>query len=100
VQRNFIAAGPNRLWVVDFTYVDTSAGHVFTAFVQDVFSRRIVGWATSAAHATELPLAALEMALWTRDRTGQDVAGVIHHSDAGSEPGFNRWSQHRCSLTG
>jgi putative transposase len=85
VGRDFTAAAPNRLWVVDFTYVDTAAGHVFTAFVQDVFSRRIVGWATSAHHVTELPLAALEMALWTRDRTGQDTTGVVHHSDAGSE---------------
>jgi putative transposase len=85
VRRDFTAPAPNRLWVVDFTYVDTAAGHVFTAFVQDVFSRRIVGWATSAAHATELPLAALEMALWTRDRAGQDLTGLVHHSDAGSE---------------
>jgi putative transposase len=85
VGRNFTAPAPNRLWVVDFTYVDTASGHVFTAFVQDVFSRRIVGWATSAAHATELPLAALEMALWTRDHAGQDVTGLVHHSDAGSE---------------
>jgi putative transposase len=73
VGRNFTAAAPNRLWVVDFTYVETAAGHVFTAFVQDVFSRRIVGWATSSHHVTELPLAALEMALWTRERTGQDT---------------------------
>jgi putative transposase len=85
VARDFTAAAPNRLWVVDFTYIDTAAGHVFTAFVQDVFSRRIVGWATSAYHATELPLAALEMALWTRDRPGQDLTGLVHHSDAGSE---------------
>jgi putative transposase len=85
VRRDFTAPAPNRLWVVDFTYVDTAAGHVFTAFVKDVFSRRIVGWATSAHHATELPLAALEMALWTRDRTGQNLTGLIHHSDAGSE---------------
>jgi putative transposase len=85
VGRDFTAPALNRLWVVDFTYVDTAAGHVFTAFVQDVFSRRIVGWATSGQHATELPLAALEMALWTRDRSGQDTTGVIHHSDAGSE---------------
>jgi putative transposase len=85
VGRAFTAPAPNRLWVVDFTYVESASGHVFTAFVQDVFSRRIVGWATSGQHATELPLAALEMALWTRDRTGQDVTGLVHHSDAGSE---------------
>jgi putative transposase len=85
VNRDFTAAAPNRLWVVDFTYIDTASGMVFTAFVQDVFSRRIVGWATSDQHATELPLAALEMALWTRGRTGQDITGLVHHSDAGSE---------------
>jgi len=44
-----------------------------------------VGWRTSAHHLTELPLDALEMALWVRPRAGQNGAGVIHHSDAGSE---------------
>jgi putative transposase len=58
---------------------------VFTAFVTDVFSRRIVGWRTAATMPTELPLDALEMALWVRGRAGQDVTGVIHHSDAGSQ---------------
>jgi hypothetical protein len=43
---------------------------------------------------TELPLDALEMALWVRRRVGQDVAGVVHHSDAGSQGGFNWSSQH------
>jgi putative transposase len=57
----------------------------FTAFVTDVFSRRIVGWRCHASMPTALPLDALEMALWTRQRTGEDVAGLIHHSDAGSQ---------------
>jgi putative transposase len=57
----------------------------FTAFVQDAFSRRIVGWRTSSTMPTELPLDAVEMALWTRLRAGQDVTGVIQHSDAGSQ---------------
>ncbi len=57
----------------------------FTAFVQDVFSRRIVGWRTASSMPTELPLDALEMALWTRQHAGHDPAGVIHHSDAGSQ---------------
>ena len=47
VQRNFSADGPNRLWVADITYVHTVAGFVYAAFVIDVFSRRIVGWALS-----------------------------------------------------
>jgi putative transposase len=57
----------------------------FTAFVTDVFSRRIVGWRTHHRMPTELPLDALEMALWVRDRAGSEVTGVIHHSDAGSQ---------------
>jgi len=78
-----------------YTYVPTWAGMAFTAFVTDVFSRRIVGWRTMDRMPTELPLDALEMALWVRDRAGQDVAGVIQHSDAGSQGGFNWSSQHR-----
>jgi putative transposase len=85
VDRDFTAARPNQLWVVDFTYVPTWSGRAFTAFVSDVFSRRIVGWRTAGSMPTELPLDALEMALWTRARAGQDVDGVIHHSDAGAQ---------------
>ena len=85
VQRNFTAPAPNRLWLVDFTYVPTWSGMAFTAFVHDAFSRRIVGWRTASAMPTELPLDALEMALWTRQRAGEEVRGVIQHSDAGSQ---------------
>ena len=85
VKRDFTAEAPNRLWVVDFTYVPTWAGMGFTAFVSDVCSRRIVGWRTASRMPTELPLDALEMALWTRARNGEDVTGVIQHSDAGSQ---------------
>jgi len=85
VGRNFTAPAPNRLWVVDFTYLSSEQGKVFAAFVLDVFSRRIVGWAVADHHLTELPLAALEMALYARARAGQDVKDVVHHSDAGSE---------------
>ena len=85
VDRNFTASRPNELWVVDFTYVPTWSGMAFTAFVSDVFSRRIVGWRTAASMPTGLPLDALEMALWTRARAGEPVDGVVHHSDAGSQ---------------
>lgn len=74
VQRNFTASGPNALWVVDFTYVTTWSGTVFRAFVTDVFSRRIVGWRTKATMPTELPLDALEMALWTRAQANELVS--------------------------
>lgn len=85
VQRNFTASRPDELWIVDFTYVPTWAGMAFTAFVKDVYSRRIVGWRTHHQMPTELPLDALEMALWVRERANHDVTGVVHHSDAGSQ---------------
>lgn len=85
VRRDFTANRPNQLWVVDFTYVSTWSGMCFTAFVTDVYSRRIVGWRTHSAMPTELPLDALEMALWVRETAGQALDGLIHHSDAGSQ---------------
>jgi putative transposase len=89
VKRHFHAAGPNKLWVVDLTYVACWEHMGFTAFVTDVFSRRIVGWRTAARMPVELPLDALEMALWIRARAGHTdpdgrLAGLVHHSDAGS----------------
>lgn len=85
VKRDFTATRPNQLWVVDFTYVWTREAMGYTAFVSDVFSRRIVGWRTADRMPTELPLDALEMALHLRARNGEGVQGVIHHSDAGSQ---------------
>ena len=61
------------------------AGTAFTAFVIDVYSRRIVGWRVAGRMPTALPLDALEMALWTRAQTNELVAGLTHHSDAGSQ---------------
>ena len=96
VQRDFTAAAPNRLWLVDFTYVPTWAGMAFTAFVSDAYSRRIVGWRTAASMPTSLPLDALEMALWTRERSGHApegrLDGLIQHSDAGSQYTSIRYS--------
>jgi len=85
VDRRFQADAPNQLWVVDFTYVSTWQQTAYTALVIDVYSRRIVGWRCAASMPTELPLDALEMALWTRTRAGEDITGVVHHSDAGSQ---------------
>jgi len=83
VQRRFTAAAPNRLWVADLTYVRTWAGFCYVAFVVDVFSRMIVGWATSPTMRTEdLPLVALETAAWARVGS---LHQLIHHSDRGSQ---------------
>ncbi len=85
VERDFSATRPNQLWVVDFTYVATFSGFVYVAFAIDVFSRMIVGWRAARTMRTDLPLDALEMALWRRDRAGHTVEGLIQHSDAGSQ---------------
>jgi len=80
VQRAFVAAAPDQLWVADITYVPTWAGFLFLAVVLDAFSRRIVGWAMASHLRTELVLSALEMA-----RVQRRPTGVIHHSDHGSQ---------------
>ena len=80
VQRRFRAERPNQLWVADATYVPTAEGTVYLAVIQDVFSRRVVGWAMSARQDAELMVRALQMAVRTRR-----PAAVIHHSDHGSQ---------------
>ena len=85
-KRDFTAPAPNRRWVADFTHVATLAGTVYVAFVVDVFSRMFTGWAAARHKRAKLVLDALDMALWHRDHGGHRVsAGLIHHSDAGSQ---------------
>jgi putative transposase len=93
VERRFVAAAPDQLWVADITYVRTFAGWVYAAFVLDVFSRRIVGWQLSKSLHTDLALDALSMAMWTRQRDGHDVTGLIHHSDRGVQYRAIRYTQ-------
>lgn len=81
VDRQFAAAGPNRLWVADITYIATGAGFLFLAVVLDVWSRRVVGWAMAAHLRTELVMDALDMAL----RRRRPRPPVIHHSDQGCQ---------------
>ena len=52
VPHEFSATAPNKLWVADITYVRTRKGFVYAAFVTDVYSRRIVGWALSDSMRT------------------------------------------------
>lgn len=81
LERDFTAGAPNLRWVADITYVATAAGWVYTAFVQDLFSRRIVGWQVADHLGVDLALDALEMAIWAR---GDTLDGsLIHHSDRG-----------------
>ena len=89
VRRNFMAERPNELWVADITFLPTLAGFLYLAVVLDAWSRRIVGWAFSADLKTRVVLDALDMALMARKPDN-----VVHHSDRGSQGGFNRSSQH------
>jgi putative transposase len=72
---------PNLVWLTDITYVETAQGWLYLAAVMDLYSRRIVGWAMDDHLRTELPLAALNMAISTR-RPGPNL---IHHSDRGAQ---------------
>jgi putative transposase len=85
VDRHFSVSAPNRLWVVDFTYVPTRSGMAYAAFVVDAYARLICGWKVACHHREQLVTDALEMAIAARARAGHPVAGTIHHSDAGSE---------------
>lgn len=62
------------------TYIPTDEGWLYLALVLDLFSRQLVGWATSETMPQELTLAALAVALWWRD----PAPGLVHHSDRGS----------------
>lgn len=81
VNRKFSATGPNQLWISDCAYVATWRGFTYTAFIIDVFARRIVGWRVVSSMTTELILDALELALHDRE-VGKEL---IHHSDRGSQ---------------
>lgn len=82
---------PNGAWVGDQTDLPTHEGWLFLSVLLDVGSRRAVGWATCDTLATDGPLAALRMAL----RARRPAPGLIHHTDRGCQPEFNRSSQ-RC----
>ncbi|MFC5673425.1 IS3 family transposase [Streptomyces incanus] len=92
VHRDFTAEEPDLVWCGDMTEIVTGEGKLYLATVIDLFSRRLLGYATGARHDADLVVAALHMAAATRSG---DVRGVIFHSDRGSEPRLNRSSQHR-----
>ena len=80
LERNFDTSAVDEAWVGDVTYVPTDTGWLYLAVLLDLFSRRIVGWATSTSNDRALALAALEHAL----RTRQPKSGLVHHTDRGS----------------
>jgi putative transposase len=81
VERDFNPTEPNRLWAADITYIRTWEGWLYLASVMDLYSRRIVGWALADHLRAELVVDALEMAVARRCPD----AGLVHHSDQGSQ---------------
>ncbi|MDQ3590737.1 MAG: IS3 family transposase [Actinomycetota bacterium] len=79
VKRNFAATEVDRVWVAHITYVATGEGFLYLAFILDVHSRRIVGWAMEPYLKTELVVDALQMAVWRR----KPAPGLVHHSEQG-----------------
>jgi putative transposase len=71
----------DQVWVSDITYVETAAGWLYLAAVMDLFSRRVIGWATSPTLETSLVLRALQQALADR----RPKPGLIVHSDRGAQ---------------
>ena len=85
LERDFEAIAPNQKWLADMTYVPTKEGWLYLALVLDLYARKLVGWAMSEAMPQELTLQALEVALGWRD----PGAGLVHHSDRGSQYAAN-----------
>lgn len=81
VMRNFTAERPNAIWTADISYIPTWQGWLYLAVLLDLYSRAVVGWSMADHMRTELVLDALTMA-WTCRRP---PAGLIHHSDRGSQ---------------
>ena len=86
VKRNFEVSKPNRVWVSDITYIRTWEGWLYLAIVMDLFSRKIVGWATRSTIHRDLVLDAVMMSV--KERQPQET---IIHSDQGSQYGSDDW---------
>jgi putative transposase len=82
LMRDFKAAGPDQKWLADMTYIPTVEGWLYAAFVLDLYSRKLVGWAMSKTMPQELTLSALGVALGWRD---PEPGQLTHHSDRGSQ---------------
>ena len=88
--RQFNPSAPNIAFVTDITYIRTGTGWLYLATVLDLYSRKVVGWAMAPSMPAELVCEALQMAIVHR----RPAAGLVVHSDRGSQGEFNRSSQH------
>jgi putative transposase len=81
VKRNFVADRPNQLWVGDLTYIPTVEGWLFLAMFLDVYSRKVVGWATATSLDADIATRALRQAIGSR----RPPRGLVHHTDRGGQ---------------
>ena len=81
VKREFDIDQPDQVYAADITYVWTQEGWLYLAVVIDLCTRKVVGWSMSSRMKTQLVCDALQMAIWRR----RPKAGLIHHSDRGSQ---------------
>jgi len=77
--RQMVLTDVDQLWRADITYIRLREEFVFLAVIVDAYSRRVIGWALDRTLETDLPMAALRMALSRRTIGG----GLVHHSDRG-----------------
>ena len=81
LDRDFAPSAPNQVWTSDITYLWTDEGWLYLAIVLDLFNREVVGWSLQPRMTADIVTDALTMA-WFRRRP---TAGLIHHSDRGSQ---------------
>jgi putative transposase len=86
--RKMVLTAPDQLWRADITYIRLREEFVFLAVILDAYSRRVIGWALDRHMEDSLTLAALHMALGSRQVTGQ----LVHHSDRGSQYASNDYT--------
>ncbi|MBU2960310.1 DDE-type integrase/transposase/recombinase [Citreicella sp. C3M06] len=93
LDRDVSADCPNQTWAGDISDVCTQEGWLYLAVILELHSRCVIGWAVSNRMKRDLAIRALKMGIALR----QPLKGCLHHTDRGSQGGFNRSSQHRRS---
>ena len=81
LERNFTPTAPNQVWTSDITYLWTDEGWLYLAITMDLFNREVVGWSLKPRMTADIVTDALTMAWFQR----KPEAGLIHHSDRGSQ---------------
>lgn len=89
LNQDFKVREPNTVWVTDITYLQIGSATMYLAIVKDLYDKEIVGWSLDTHMRTDLCIAALEAAVKKR----RPKAGLIHHSDRGSQYCSNAYQE-------